>query len=665
MSAKNKIKEMNDEKKRMLGEADKQTTKDTTNVRAEFKNLDKRSNLLRLASMMKPYAGKMLFCAFLVLMINLAELVKPLAAAAVIDRFTGTTPENALTGLMENLPVAALGIGYFALVLFGALFSVTQARTISRVSQSILDEMRRKVFRKIQSLSVRDLDKYGTGRLITRSTNDVETINEFYSDVFLNLFRDVFLLAGIVVMMLTLDWRLALLSFLAIPVIALLSFSIKRVIKENFRFIKLVTGKINGFFSENIRGMRMIRAFNAEEKKLGEFRELNRQYFKGTMTQVFLNTILRPSMELINTLVIALLVAAGFNRIAGGGAGALEVGVLYAFTNYVKQFFNPINDLAEKYTTVQSAFVSTDRIYELLDEPSEPREGGRTSEEFMGDIEFRNVWFAYTERSGGLVSDPTEFSSAEKDSTEKDSTEKDSVKNNSEPDWDWVLRGVSFHLTPGTRAAFIGRTGAGKSTIISLITRNYDPQRGQVLVDGIDVREWNLHELRSRVAVVLQDVFLFTGHIRENIAMGGDISDKKLLESLKNADALSFLEKTADAESCAVLDCAVAEQGLNFSTGERQLLSFARAMASDPGVLVLDEATAHIDTETERRVQRAIDAATRGRTSICIAHRLSTIRNCDVIFGLRDGVIVEQGTHEELLAAGGMYAEMVRGGQRK
>lgn len=655
MSAKNKIKEMNDEKKRMLGEADKQTTKDTTNVRAEFKNLDKRSNLLRLASMMKPYAGKMLFCAILVLMINLAELVKPLAAAAVIDRFTGTTPENALTGLMENLPVAALGIGYFALVLFGALFSVTQARTISGVSQSILDEMRRKVFRKIQSLSVRDLDKYGTGRLITRSTNDVETINEFYSDVFLNLFRDVFLLAGIVVMMLTLDWRLALLSFIAIPVIALLSFSIKRVIKENFRFIKLVTGKINGFFSENIRGMRMIRAFNAEEKKLGEFRELNRQYFKGTMTQVFLNTILRPSMELINTLVIALLVAAGFNRIAGGGAGALEVGVLYAFTNYVKQFFNPINDLAEKYTTVQSAFVSTDRIYELLDEPSEPREGGRTSEEFMGDIEFRDVWFAYTERSGGLVSDPTEFSS----------TEKDSVKNSTEPDRDWVLRGVSFHLTPGTRAAFIGRTGAGKSTIISLITRNYDPQRGQVLVDGIDVREWNLHELRSRVAVVLQDVFLFTGHIRENIAMGGDIPDKKLLESLKNADALSFLEKTADAESCAVLDCAVAEQGLNFSTGERQLLSFARAMASDPGVLVLDEATAHIDTETERRVQRAIDAATRGRTSICIAHRLSTIRNCDVIFGLRDGVIVEQGTHEELLAAGGMYAEMVNGGHRE
>ena len=654
MSAKNKIKEMNDEKKRMLGEADRQTSKDTTNVRAEFKNLDKRSNLLRLASMMKPYAGKMLFCAILVLMINLAELVKPLAAAAVIDRFTGTTPENALTGLMENLPVAALGIGYFALVLFGALFSVTQARTISRVSQSILDEMRRKVFRKIQSLSVRDLDKYGTGRLITRSTNDVETINEFYSDVFLNLFRDVFLLAGIVVMMLTLDWRLALLSFLAIPVIALLSFSIKRVIKENFRFIKLVTGKINGFFSENIRGMRMIRAFNAEEKKLGEFRELNRQYFKGTMTQVFLNTILRPSMELINTLVIALLVAAGFNRIAGGGAGALEVGVLYAFTNYVKQFFNPITDLAEKYTTVQSAFVSTDRIYELLDEPSEPREGGRTSEEFMGDIEFRDVWFAYTERSERLVSDSTESSSAEKDS----------VKNSTEPDRDWVLRGVSFHLTPGTRAAFIGRTGAGKSTIISLITRNYDPQRGQVLVDGIDVREWNLHELRSRVAVVLQDVFLFTGHIRENIAMGGDISDKKLLESLKNADALSFLEKTADAESCAVLDCAVAEQGLNFSTGERQLLSFARAMASDPGVLVLDEATAHIDTETERRVQRAIDAATRGRTSICIAHRLSTIRNCDVIFGLRDGVIVEQGTHEELLAAGGMYAEMVTGGQR-
>lgn len=576
-------------------------------VRAEFKKLNKRSNLLRLAGMMKPYWRQMLFCALLVLLINAAELLKPLAAAIIIDDFI--TAGKAQSGLYS---ITGLGIAYFALVLFGALFSVTQARMITKISQSILNTMRSTVFRRIQSLPVKVLDRYGTGRLITRSTNDIETINEFYSDVFLNLFRDIFLLIGIVAVMLALDIKLALLSFIAIPLIFLITFSIKRIIKENFKFIKLVTGKINGFFSENIQGMRIIQAFNGQAAKLKEFRELNAQYFKGTMTQVFLNTILRPSMELINTLIIALLVAYSYNRIAGG---VLEVGILYAFTNYVKQFFNPINDLAEKYTTVQSAFVSTDRIYELIDEPeTEERDVGFVGD-IAGEIEFRDVWFAYNDEN-------------------------------------WVLKGVSFKIPKGAKAAFVGATGAGKSTIINLITRNYDIQRGEILVDGVNVRDWNLPALRGGVAVVLQDVFLFTGTIRENIDMGAGLSDEAIADALARADCTDFLAQTGGTAS------PVTEQGLNYSTGERQLLSFARAIACKPGVLILDEATAHIDTDTERRVQRAIEEASKGRTSIYIAHRLSTIRQSDVIYYLKGGVITEQGTHDELVALGGDYAKL-------
>ena len=459
------------------------------------------------------------------------------------------------------------------------------------------------------------LDRFGTGRLITRATNDVETVNEFYSDVLINLFKDVFLLLGILVMMFIMDPQLALVAFTGVPLIVLLTISLKKVIKRNFKRMKAIISQINGFFAENISGMRIVQAFNRQFNKLKEFRELNNAYFKTTTTQVFLNSFLRPTMEVINNLVIALLIVYGMGRITGG---YLEVGVLYAFTNYVKQFFEPINDLAEKYTTIQSALVSTDRIYEILDETDlEDPEAGTHGGPVHGTVEFRDVWFAYN-------------------------------------DEDWVLKGISFKVEVGQKVAFVGHTGVGKSTIINLISRYYKIQKGQILVDGVPIEDWKLRDLRQGVSTVMQDVFLFSGDIAENLDMHASLPEDTMEKALEISEAADFVNELGG------LKTPVTEQGLNFSTGQRQLLSFARAIAHDPAILVLDEATAHIDTNTEEMIQRSIENISQGRTSIFIAHRLSTIENCDVIFVLVDGQVAEQGTHEELYARGGVYTGLVK-----
>ncbi len=567
----------------------------------------------RLLRLMLPYRRKLLLCVLCVLAVNAAEIVKPLAAAEIIDGILRGGRETRSFYSLEGVSAA-----YLLLALASSLFSILQVRLVTRVSQSILHELREKVFARITCMTVAALDSYGTGRLITRATNDVETINEFYSDVFLNLIKDAVLLVGIVAVMFSLDWRLAAAAFSGVPLIAALTFAIRGLIKRNFRRMKQIVGQINGFFSETVQGMRIIRAFNREADKLREFRTLNAAYFHTTKTQVMLNSFLKPVMDVINNLVIALLVAVGWRLMTGG---TLNVGLLYAFTTYAKQFFQPINDLAEKYTTVQSALVSAERISGILDEDrvEDPDAGSRRGRP-RGVVEFRHVWFAYRGE-------------------------------------DWVLKDLSFRLGEGEHIAFVGATGAGKTTVVSLLNRDYIPQKGTILLDGVPLEDWRLEDLRGAMAAVLQEVFLFTGTVRENLDMFAGRSDEELRLALETACADSFTEELGG------LDAAVAEQGLNISAGQRQLLSLARAIAARPAILVLDEATAFIDSATETLIRRSIRQVSSGRSSIFIAHRLSTVRECDRIYVLSAGRITEAGDHASLLALGGEYARLVSAGE--
>lgn len=571
------------------------------------------AGLSRLLPFLKPQLKNLVLCLLMVLLVNAAELIKPYILEIVIDRYlTAGRPDSGWDA------VWFFALSYLLCAALSSLLSVTEAVKVNRMGQSILMDIRRRVFTHIQHMSMATLDRFSSGRLVTRATNDVETLNELFSDVLVNLFKDIFMLIGIVAVMLWINWRLALAAFAVVPLIALITVLVRGRLRRNFVLLKSLTGRINGFFAENMSGMRLVQIFRKEKEKHDEFSALNTAYYHSARTQVRMNSLMRPLVEVVNQLGIAILIWYGCKQI---GLGTLEIGVLYAFTNYIKQFFDPINDLAEKYTTISSAVVSTDRIFELLDDDAQLEDtvSGQDVPKVCGRVEFRHVWFAYTGEN-------------------------------------WVLKDVSFTVEPGQSFAFVGETGAGKSTIISLLSRFYAPQKGQILLDGRDISLLSLEQLRRHVAVVLQDVFLFSGSISENVRLGNrEITDEQVDRALRLACARDFIDRLPQG-----MDTPVTERGSTFSAGQRQLLSFARAIAHDPAVFVLDEATASIDTETEQLIQRSVTSVSRGRTTLIIAHRLSTIRACDCICVLHDGRIVEQGNHARLLSLNGAYARLCR-----
>lgn len=501
-------------------------------------------------------------------------------------------------------------------ILGSFILNYMQVYILNYTGQKIIYNMRQELFAHLQKLPLSFFDRNPVGRLVTRVTNDMENLNEMYTAVLVNLFKDVLMLCGIIIIMLKMNAQVAAISFIIIPLI-ILSASIFRIHARNaYRQSRVKLARINATLSENISGIRTIQIFNKEKYKYEEFEVINEEYRKASMRELFVFSIFRPSMDLLYSLALSLLIWYGGSRVL---SGVLPFGVLFAFVNYIEQFFQPINDLTEKFNILQSAMASSERIFLLLDEKETIKnpEVPAKLEKIKGDIEFKNVWFAYEEEN-------------------------------------WVLRDVSFKINAGETAAFVGATGAGKTSIISLIGRLYDIQKGEILIDGKNIKEIDKYELRSQIGTVLQDVFLFTGDIKSNIRLNEDSIDSetvKRVSSFVNAD--KFIEKLPKG-----YDEEVKERGATFSSGQRQLLAFARALAFDPSVLVLDEATSNIDTETEILIQDAINKVIKGRTTIVIAHRLSTIQHSNKIMVLHKGKVREMGTHQELLDKKGMYYDL-------
>jgi ATP-binding cassette, subfamily B, multidrug efflux pump len=596
----------------------------------------------RLLTYLRPYRVRATASVLLVILSSVLEIVGPAIIAVGIDLYVqpmaGAHPIGVSARIGEWLKAHGLvfdvmgGINFAAGVYLTALvlgFAVlyTQMVLMNLMGQYIMYDLRKQIFGHLQKLDIQFFDRHPVGRLMTRVTTDVDALNDMFTAGFVSIFGDVFVLAGIIVALFWMNWRLALVLFSITPFIVVVSMWFRRGARITYRAVRARIAAINAFLQEHISGMSTVQLFNREEKEAEKFDELNARHRRANIDSIFYYAVFYPVIELIESAGIALIIWYGGGQVL---RGTLSLGALIAFFQYAQRFYEPISDLSEKYNILQAAMAASERIFKLLDTPvniadvenRRPRLSGQAVAHVLHidhfeSIEFRDVWFAYN-------------------------------------DEEWVLKNVSFRVERGERVAVVGHTGAGKTTVTSLLLRFYDIQRGAILINGVDIRRYELSSLRRLFAIVQQDFFLFTGNVAENISLGDpEITEESIQSAAVRVQADRFISRLPET-----YQSVVRERGAGFSVGEKQLLSFARALAFDPPVLILDEATSSIDTETERLIQDAIQTLLVGRTSIVIAHRLSTIRSADKILVFHHGEIRERGTHEELMKGTGLYRKL-------
>ncbi len=559
--------------------------------------------LLRLLTYLRPYVWPVFLSFVLIIAMAGLDLVGPYLTKIAID-------EHIQKGDAQGL--LRIGALYFLTLALAFAVRFGQVFLLQMTGQRVMLDMRRQIFGHLQKLHVGFYDKHPVGRLVTRVTSDVDAVNELFTSGVVTVFGDLFTLLGIMGVMLSLNWRLALVTFAVLPLFFLVTDWFRRGARESFREVRKWVARINAFLQENLTGMSVVQLFRREERNRALFADINRSHAEANLRSIFYYAVFYPAVDLLAAIAVALILLYGGSRVL---EGTLTVGALVAFIQYTDRFWRPISDLSEKFNILQAAMASSERIFLLLDTKPEivAKPAAHRPTLVEGRVAFEDVSFAYN---------PGE----------------------------WVLRDIRFAVEPGRSVALVGATGAGKTSIISLLQRFYDVQQGRISVDGVDVRDWDPVSLRRAMALVLQDVHLFSGTITSNIRLGSEIPIERVLTAARAVHAEPFIERLQGG-----YDAEVKERGATLSTGQKQLLSFARALAHDPRVLILDEATSSVDTETERLIQDALRVLLRGRTAIVIAHRLSTIRNVDEILVLHKGRIRERGDHEELLARRGLY----------
>ena len=568
----------------------------------------------RLLRYLKPYV-RLLFAALaLTLVLNLLGILQPKFTEYAIDWYILPRKTDGLTLFV---------ILYLVSQLLRLVFSYFQTMLVESIGQYVMFDIRRELYSKLQNQEVAYYDRNPVGRIMTRLTTDVDSLNQLFTDGVTDLLGDLVMIGAIITVMVWTDPKLTLISLLTVPLLFAATTWFRRGARKGYDLVRTRIARINAFLQEHFAGAQTVQIFNAEAKSISKFDHINEQYRKANIDTIFYYAVFFPLVDLIGAIGIALIIWYGGYRVMQNTPEhtVLTLGALVAFIQYSQQLFQPIRDISDKYNVLQAAVVASHRIFKTLDQPIAvlTPEKALKAERARGRIEFQNVWFAYK-------------------------------------DEDWVLKDVSFTVEPGQSIALVGHTGSGKTTITNLLMRFYDIQRGRILLDGVDLRDWDLRSLRKNFAVVLQEVFLFSGSIEGNIRLGReDIKEDRVRWAAQEVHAESFIRRLKGG-----YEAEVRERGAGLSVGQKQLISFARALAFDPAILILDEATSSIDTETEQLIQRAIERVMRDRTSIVVAHRLSTIQNADRIIVLHHGEIREQGTHQELLAERGLYYKLYK-----